>query len=132
MSKPTIALMTLAAAATLAACGGTSTYFTQTGRWPDQRLAKPPRAVRVHTTRPTDPYVEVGILQSQPRDQFSGARMAEMIAAMRKLAGRLGCDGIILKGVSAASGGSQNGGNQGYWSSCIVYRPRTTAPGTSR
>lgn len=122
-----VSLTIVTAAAALSACGTTS-YYTQTNPAPKRMVAKPASAVHVYTTgKPKIAYTEVGIIQSRQSSEFSVDEMPQIIAEMRKEAGRRGCDGIIINGTSnkTVGGGTHHGSSvntlEGYWGACIVY-----------
>lgn len=126
-SRLIVALTIVTAAAALSACG-TTNYYTATNPPPRRMVAKPANAVHVFTTgKPKVAYTEVGIIQSRQSSQFSVDEMPEIIAEMRKEAGRRGCDGIIINGTSnkTVGGSTHDGGSvdtlEGYWGACIVY-----------
>lgn len=97
----------------------------------------PPHKVYVHgadqvelfmAARPTRPYVEVGMVESQ-QEQYSQDTSAEVLAKMREFAGQKGCDGLVIFTSNDAEIGPQQVGGAsrqlvGYRGSCIVY----TAP----
>jgi hypothetical protein len=93
-----------------------------------------PRRVYVHgpeqvelfmAARPTRPYVEVGMIESQ-QEQYSQDTSGEVLEKMREFAGQKGCDGLVIfTGNDAEIGPQQVGGASrqlvGYRGSCIVY-----------
>ncbi|MEZ4364521.1 MAG: hypothetical protein R3B48_30370 [Kofleriaceae bacterium] len=134
MNPPTsprtlLALTLCAAALGLAACG-TTTRFTALNPAPHPLQARPAASVQVFSTSlPSAPYTELGLIQGSQSSEFSNDDMPEIIGAMRKEAGKLGCDGLILNGVANKSTTVGNGANhgshehtlEGYWGTCIVF-----------
>ena len=122
-------LLALALLVALTACG-TTTRFTATNPSPHPLVAKPADQVHVYTTgAPQIAYVEVGIIQARQSSEYSMDDMPEIIREMRAEAGRIGCDGVIINGVSDKTETTSNfdGSNpnthtlEGFWGACIVY-----------
>lgn len=115
------------------ACG-TTTHFTPTNPSPKNMVPKAPEQVHVYTTgNPQVEYVEVGIIQSRQSSRMSTHDMPEIIQEMRKEAGELGCDGVIINGAADTTVGhhDEDGGStgtlEGFWGACIVYGSYETA-----
>lgn len=119
----------LAAVLALVGCGA-STKFAPLNPSPRPLSEKPAELVQVYTTAlPSQTYVELGVIQGSQSSDLSDADMPEILAAMRKRAGKIGCDGLILNGVanrtiSPTSPSNFEGGTkslEGYWGTCIVF-----------
>jgi hypothetical protein len=125
-------LTIIAALASLASGCGTALGFIPTH--------SPPHELNIHradqvelfmAARPTRPYVEVGMIESQ-QEQYSQDTSAEVLEKMREFAGQRGCDGLVIFTSNDAELGPQQVGGAsrqlvGYRGSCIVY----TAPNTA-
>lgn len=119
----------LAAALALVGCGA-STKFAPLNPAPRPLSERPAELVQVYTTAlPSQAYVELGVIQGSQSSDLSDADMPEILAAMRKRAGKVGCDGLILNGVAnrtvnPTSASNFEGGTkslEGYWGTCIVF-----------
>jgi len=126
--SPLITSLFAVLAVAASACG-TTTHYTQTNPPPRQMRAKAASQVHVYTTgKPKVAYAEVGIIQSRQSSRLSFDDMPEIIAEMRKEAGKRGCDGVIINGTNNKTVGSHDpdhGGStgtlEGFWGACIVY-----------
>jgi hypothetical protein len=113
--------------ATGAAACGTTTSYSPTNPSPRAMQPRAPEQVYVYTTAlPQVPFVEVGIIVSRQSSTMSVHRMPEILAAMRKEAARLGCDGLIINGVNntvdnSLNDVSFNSTREGFWGVCIMY-----------
>jgi hypothetical protein len=121
---------------------GTSVKFARINTSPKPLTARPADEVDVFTIRPSRPYLELGIIESQ-QDEYSFDSMEDIIAKMRKYAGEQGCEGlIILSGndsVSVVESSVTGGGTatvttlKGYRGTCIVYtKAAASAPRAPR
>lgn len=122
-------LLLASLATALVGCGA-STRFAPLNPAPRPLTAKPAALVQMYTTAlPSQPYTELGIIQGSQSSDLSDADMPEILAAMRKRAGKLGCDGLILNGAANRTVNSTSGDNfegtskslEGYWGTCIVF-----------
>ena len=130
-----LAYLVATASLLLAACG-TTTHYAPTNAPPGPMTAKPAHAVDVYTTSTPDvPFVEVGIIQSRQTSTLSMHDMPQIIAHMRKRAGHIGCDAVIINGIDNKTItqidelGKSTESLDGYWGACIVYAPTEQAPG---
>ncbi len=133
--------LALPALLAVAACG-TTTRFVATNPSPHPLATKQTLQVDVYTTAaPTTPYVEVGILQSRQSSELSLDEMPDIIQKMRAEAAKIGCDGVIINGLSDKTVGSGYGDAhgsssstttlEGFWGACIVYLAPEGAPGAT-
>jgi hypothetical protein len=132
----------LLASLSLAACG-TTTRFVPTNPSPHPLAAREPLEVDVYTTgAPNVAYVEVGIIQTRQSSDLSTKDMPGIISDMRKQAGKIGCDAVIINGaadkhesstvISDESYSSSNSTLEGFWGACIVYlSPQETPAATA-
>lgn len=115
----------------LCSCGTTIRY-AETNAPPRAMVPRPASAVAVSTSGvPTRPYVEVGILSARQSSQYSTSDMQNVIDAMRKRAGQIGCDALVVTGSDNVTHGSYSGsqgtgsGNvytlEGVKAACIVW-----------
>jgi hypothetical protein len=107
---------------------GTSVSYTAINRPPRPLSARPPESVRVYTSgRPVGPYVDVGLLEAQQESGFSADDTGAIIATLRKRAGQLGCDALIIGGTSSRAGTAEsvlldvNVDRKGVYGTCAVY-----------
>lgn len=115
-----------------AACG-TTTRFIATNPAPHPLAAKPAEAVQVYTTGvPAVPYLEVGIIQGRQSSTLSFDEMPRIISAMRRDAGKAGCDALLINGSSDKVVGDRHSTDtlEGFWGTCIVFVPEG-APGAT-
>lgn len=108
----------------LAACGSSAT-FIQTRQLTLLPEARTPESVELFTAGPpTRPYVEHGIIEGSQDTHLSADGTAEILASMRAMAGKCGCDALVLAG-SANRDGIDFDGNvrtvQGLRGTCIVW-----------
>ena len=135
MSLRPAATLATALLTVVAACG-TTTRVVPTNPSPRPLMPRTPDEVQVFTTAaPSEPFVEVAIIQSRQESKYSLDQMPEIVAAMRAEAARIGCDGVVIRGAAdkVVSDGVWTGNTyyagtntlEGFWGACIVY---TVAP----
>lgn len=82
------------------------------------------------TGRPTRPFVDVAFLEAEQRSGYSGHDTPEMLAILRDRGAKMGCDAVVLGGLSARSTGdtgvevllSDNAPDRkGIYATCIMY-----------
>src|SRR5260221_5440123 len=80
-------------------CGcGTSVSYTPLRAY-QRGPRRSPEAVDLYVSEPpTQPHVDVGILQAEQESDLSLDGTPEMLAALRKAAARAGCDALFVKG----------------------------------
>ena len=94
-----------------AGCGGVTVTTHPLNRPPKALMPHPPSVVEVYTSRPPrESYVEVAMIEVRQASAYSGASEKEVFREMRKKAGAMGCDGLILLGAADAIGST------GAWS----------------
>src|SRR4051812_39630896 len=86
----------------LLVCGcGTSVSYTPLRAY----HRGPPRsadAVDVYlSSPPSEPHVDVGILEAEQESDLSLDGTKEMVAALRRAAARAGCDAMFVKGIGS-------------------------------
>jgi hypothetical protein len=126
--KPCLAALLLAAGC------GTSIQATAINPSPYPLAARPPMSVELFTSGPpARPYVDVALLEAEATSSLSTDRTPEMLSALRARGAQLGCDGIVLGGMSSRDpslGDAETWlvehprGRNGVYATCIVY----TAP----
>jgi hypothetical protein len=97
----------------LAACIPPGTQVALTNSPP--RAMHPRAATEVAVfvgRRPVDEHVDVAILEPAQAGSY-GAQLSDVVAAVRRRAGELGCDGVVIEGTRPV------------WASCVVF---TAAP----
>ena len=127
MRNHTLALVIV----TAAACG-TTTRFAATNPSPRPLVPRPAEQVAVFTLgAPAEGFVEVGIIEAHQSSGFSGDKMPEIIAEMRRTAGERGCDALVVNGPRdhARGGVATTQGSftaisgvtlEGFWGACLV------------
>jgi hypothetical protein len=110
-----------------AACG-TSIQFAPTNSPPGPMNPRPAETVQVFTSGiPKRPFVEVGVLQARQQSEWSLDGMTAIIPKLRKKAGKIGCDAVVITGsASSVVGHSADGTGhvatlEGYRAACIVF-----------
>ena len=83
-------------------CGcGTSVSYTPLRAYP-RGPRRSPEAVDVYVSGPpTEPHIDVGILEAEQESDLSLDGTQEMLAALRKAAARAGCDALFVKGIGS-------------------------------
>jgi hypothetical protein len=83
-------------------CGcGTSVTYTPLRAYP-RGTRHSPEAVDVYMSGPpTEPHVDVGILEAEQESELSLDDTKEMLAELRKAAARAGCDALYVKGIGS-------------------------------
>jgi hypothetical protein len=105
----------------LAGCGDTTiVQYVPLNPPPHSIKVRDPATVRMFTSRPGRPFVDVGEIQSRP-GLPSADGTPEIYAKMRQKAGELGCDGLVLLGVQGSGAGL-------FRASCIVFSDAEKAP----
>ncbi len=125
----------------LAGCG---TYVTSTRINPPPRTMVPRSAESVDVYAsgpPTRPYVDVAILEVEQTHSLNEQGTSLMIGALRAKAGQIGCDAIVVGGMTDHQGAAHGSG----WrlldpgstirqASCLVYtdvQPKQESPSVS-
>jgi hypothetical protein len=128
----------------LVGCGVTVNYHRLNAA-PADMDPRDPEDVAVFTTRePPYEYVDVGMLEVRQESIYSTVSEKQVFAAMRKAAGKHGCDGLIFMGAADSvqimstmtgtgahsSFGTFGGTLHGYRGTCIarVPKPRPQVP----
>lgn len=85
----------------LGACAGSSVEFMPTRKLAVQPAARPAESVEIFSAGPpTQPYVELGIVEGRQNSALSEHHTAEILASMRKTAGQHGCDALVVTGAA--------------------------------
>jgi hypothetical protein len=113
--------------ATLAACG-TRLVVTNTNTPPRAMTPRSPESVQVFSTSPPPaPYVEVALIEARQQSEYSVDRENVVIDKLRKKAGEMGCDGLVMTGSADSVVGSSDDKSgyvrtlKGYKATCIVF-----------
>ncbi len=124
--------MTKTLLALLVAAGcGTSIHHTHLNPSPVVMTPRPAMAVELYTSgAPARPHVDVLLLEAEESSSFSMDKTAEMLGKLRERAGALGCDAIVIGGMSSRDPGLRDKeswlvdspkGRKGIFGTCIVY-----------
>jgi hypothetical protein len=86
----------------LLVCGcGTSVSYTPLRAY-HRGPRRSPEAVDVYlSSPPTEPHVDVGLLEAEQESDLSLDGTKEMLTALRNAAARAGCDAMFVKGVGS-------------------------------
>jgi hypothetical protein len=115
----------------------TSLKFASTGQAAHPMVPRSVDQVKVYTTPPELPYVEVGIIEARQSSTFSPAEMQEIIDDMRTYGAKLGCDGILMLGSNDlfAVAGTQYSTTsvtlKGYRATCLAFQAPSPALASS-
>jgi len=125
-------LFASAAALSLAACGTTTSYVT-TNASPRALTPRAVTEVQVLTAQaPTQPFVEVAVLQSRDTGAYGAAPTPKLIHDMRVEAAGLGCDALLVYGAHNPPAQPSSRAFDGLWGACLVFgtapAPVATAP----
>ncbi len=115
----------------LAAGCGTSIHATTLNPSPVAMAPRPAGAVELYTSgAPARPHVDVMLLEAEESSSFSLDKTAEMLGKLRERAGAMGCDAIVVGGMSSRDPGLRDTeswlvdhpkGRKGIFGTCIVY-----------
>ncbi|HEU0032299.1 MAG TPA: hypothetical protein VFQ53_16825 [Kofleriaceae bacterium] len=95
--------------------------------------ARPPETVEMFTSGPpARAHVDVALLEAEESSSLSLDRTPEMLSKLRARGAAMGCDGVVLGGMSSRDPGVGDAeswlvdhpkGRKGVYATCIVYRP---------
>jgi hypothetical protein len=128
----TLATLTITTALLFTAACGASVTRTDINAPPRPMAARHPATVEVFTSgAPMRPHVDVAVLEAEESSSFSQASTGDMIVALRRKAGAMGCDGVVVSGATSRDPGlndkeswlvdGQPRGRKGLFATCIVY-----------
>lgn len=103
---------------------GTKVQYSETNAPPRPMFPRSVTEVAVFSSGlPDRPYVEVGMLFARKRE-YSADEMPDILNALRKEAGKRGCDGIVVTGDNSVVVGGQysTGTLEGIKAACIVWK----------
>jgi hypothetical protein len=124
-------LLLLLLVLSLSGCG---IHFQSTALNPSPRVMKPKRPEDVHlftSGRPSQPYHEVLLLQAEEESAYADYEESEVLTVMRKRAGELGCDALMVLSstgnVASTGAGRYNTTRtlRGFRATCVVYAAPT-------
>jgi hypothetical protein len=99
---------------------GYATKFVPTNGAPQPMRPRAGAEIPIVSTAPNRPFVEVGFIEGWPESGFDDESI--VLARMRGLAGRLGCDVLLITGVNNdVSGHRWTSTMIGYHGACLVY-----------
>jgi len=128
-NRVTLSLLALAGFAPLAGCG-TYTSFTPINSPPHELTSRPSCQIEVFSSGPPSrPYVDVAVIEVEQTHSFNEQGAALMIRRIRAQAGAIGCDAVVLGGITDHNG-AQPGtglylldpGSTKQTATCIVYK----------
>lgn len=115
----------------LAACG-TSINTVPINPAPHAMVPRPAAAVELFTSGPPQgrAYVDVAFFEAQQQSTLSFDDTPEFFAKLRERAGAMGCDGLVVTGMTNATTGGRHADNiKGSVATCIVFTD--AAPGVA-
>jgi hypothetical protein len=131
MPETKTSLLAILLAATTATACGTSINHTQINPSPRPMVARPAETVEMFTSgAPQRPHVDVLFIEAEETSSMSTDRTPEMLNKLRVHAAKLGCDGIVIGGLSSRAPGVSDTeswlvdspkARKGLWATCIVY-----------
>jgi hypothetical protein len=126
MSYRTVSAAALFAALFAVGCG-TAISSTVINSSPHPMNARPPETVEVFSSGPpARPHVDVALLEAEQRSDLSADNIPQFVNHLRARAAAMGCDGIVLGGVTNTTDASwtttNNGSRKGITATCIVYQ----------
>lgn len=90
-----------------------------------------PATVELFTSGPPHrPYVDVALLEAEEESSMSTDGTPEMLTELRKRGAAMGCDAIVIGGISSRDPGLNDGetwlnenpkGRKGIYATCIAY-----------
>jgi hypothetical protein len=129
MSYRTITLIAL-----LTTGCGTAISTTLINPAPRPMNARPPETVEIFSSGPPHrPYVDVAFLEAEQETHLSFDNTPELINHLRARAAAMGCDGVVLGGVTHAAdvaasyAADVNASKKGITATCIVYPAESVA-----
>lgn len=130
-------LRSCAAAASLCAllACGYRTRFVPTNTPPRAMKPRSADSVAMFTSsKPTRPFVEVGMLSSEHKGYFSSSTDEEVVLGLREKAAEVGCDGVILEAETTtemATAGTMTASTKAikkFRAACILYSDNGEPP----
>jgi hypothetical protein len=114
----------------LAAGCGTSIQATMINPAPHAMRSRPPETVEIYSSGPPQrPYIDVAYLEAEQQSAYSGDDTAQFIRHLRARGAAMGCDGVVLGGVTHAAEPSTDLhlSRKGLTATCVMYLPETMA-----
>lgn len=123
----------------LAGCG-TSIHTTPINPAPRAMMPRDPASVELFSSgAPQRAHVDVAFFEAEEESSFSTHRTPEMLNKLREKGAQLGCDGVVIGGLSSRDPGITDAeswlvenpkGRKGVFATCIVYTepPLAQAP----
>lgn len=114
----------------LAAGCGTSIQATLINPAPHPMQPRPPETVEIYSSGPPQrPYIDVAYLEAEQQSAYSGDDTVQFISHLRARAAAMGCDGVVIGGVTHASEPTTRVhlDRKGLTATCVMYLPPTMA-----
>jgi hypothetical protein len=118
----------LSGALLLFGCASTVTA-TPIHHAPRPLVSRDPNSVQVLASEPpSEPHVDVALLQVDQYEAYNPHGMAEMIQRLREKAAEIGCDAVYLENTAQHKGGDLlfDTDSRQLLASCIVFTPPDT------
>jgi hypothetical protein len=113
----------------VAGCG-TSIQATMINPAPHPMQSRPPESVEVYSSGPPQrPYIDVAYLEAEQQTAYSADDTAQFVGHLRERAAAMGCDGVVLGGVTHAAEPTSDLHltRKGLTATCVMFLPETTA-----
>jgi hypothetical protein len=109
---------------------GTAIHSTLINPAPHPMQPRPPATVEIYSSGPPQrPYIDVAFLEAEQESAYSGDDTRQFIAHLRARGAAMGCDGVVLGGVTHAAepGTRVHLDRKGLTATCVMYLPETMA-----
>ena len=110
---------------------GSSVTATPIHHPPRPLVARDPSSVLVLVSEPpSEPHVDVALLQVDRYEAYNPDGMAEMIQRLREKAAQIGCDAVYLENTAQHKGDALlfDPESRQLLASCVVFTPPDTSP----
>jgi hypothetical protein len=113
---------------------GTSLRATMINPAPHAMQPRPPQTVEMFSSGPPHrPYIDVAYLEAEQEASYSLDGTSDFIAQLHERAAQMGCNGVVLGGVTnapdavASVTANINASRKGTTAICIMYLPEAVA-----
>lgn len=127
---PAVMLNRIVLGVVLVAGCGTAIQSTMINPAPHPMQSRPPETVEIYSSGPPQrPYIDVAYLEAEQQSAYSGDDTAQFIRHLRERAAAMGCDGVVLGGVTHAAEPNTDLhlSRKGLTATCVMFLPETMA-----
>lgn len=90
--------------------------------------ARPPASVEIFSSGPpARAHVDIAYLEAKRATSVSFDAMQELFAQLRDEAARMGCDGVVIGGLTSSADVNPNLSRRAIMATCIVYTNESVA-----